>query len=152
MNHTQKSKKNCQWREGTYFLRLLNLLLENISEFLFAAIWVGEDYPELADAFEQMAEEEAAQFRMMGQVMLQNGMDPVVKNMLRNNGTVSRKLISVEENSIEQFLRDMEERTVQLAEEFRRALSLPRVETSEETRAILDGRKEQLKLLRRMLS
>ena len=150
----RERQKNGQFdaRQARGMLSLLSDMADNISEFLWAALVTDETYPELADAFERMAGEEASRFRALGGVMLRCGIDPTVRSLLYRQGRGIRGLREDSDTAIESFLQDMSGRTEAMLEESLRLLTVPGIEGDDTTARILDGQEAQLRCLRQMLS
>ena len=120
------------------------------ADFLWAAILLEGEYPELAQAMDEMAQREAKRFRLLCGMMQRLGMDPALRRLLRRNADASTSLLGNRREQIDLFLRRMTEggaRTWERSERVLRSSELSRDENSSE---LLATTAEELGLLRRI--
>ena len=131
---------------------MLSYYPPRISEWILASIQTEKDYPELSEAFGEMAVLEAEQFRVLGGGMLRKGMNPPLRSLLLAGRGGCASLSAAEGRELARFLRRMREQTEQMGEELAFLLSLPEWEGEPWGEQLRRNHEKQLRRLGQMLS
>ncbi|MBE6546464.1 MAG: hypothetical protein E7668_03350 [Ruminococcaceae bacterium] len=139
-------------RQAQELLKLLAVFPHTISDYLWAAITLGNSFPALADQFEAMAQQEIKQFRLLGELMLRRGFDPTLQTLLRNGAILPLQGSLRGDTSVESLLMAMKNRAEQTLALARRILTVPCLEEEDIPAELLTLQEESLRRLVRMLS
>ena len=105
----------CSPAERQRAIQQMSLMIEEVSELLYASMVWGEEYPELCTCLDGFAVEVAEEIRDLGRWMLRRGIDPPIGRLCHGSRRrehsprdVIRALLSREE-CIERLKHDMPE-------------------------------------------
>ncbi len=74
----RERRSRCGHHERQKAVRLLSLMLDEVSELLYASIRWGDAYPELCTCLDEFSIEVAEEIRRLGRWMLGRGIDPPI--------------------------------------------------------------------------
>ncbi len=106
----QKQTHREHVRQKGDLARALAVIIENISDYLYASILLEESYPDAAELLERMGEIEVGNFHLLGSLMLKNGMNTSLKNIFRHRGQSPCPFALNSNETIRLFLKGIKER------------------------------------------